>query len=425
MQDLYNNKICHKEAVGLDFVTTEAFSKELDDQIDIIVRKCHTCTYHFTDYRQLLISKGVGKPPRCISIPTIRDKLVLSALNEIITGVYDKAVITPMPQVLIQEITDVINSKQFNTYIKLDIKSFYASINHKKLLKKVRAKIRKHQIYTLIEKAIKTETHAADTAHDKAEKEKGIPEGLSISNALANLYLKNMDEHYSKEKVQFRYWRYVDDILLLTTKEYVKTLECRIKSDIKKLDLEIEETKTKSAEIHQGFEYLGYRISDRAISVRKSTVIKLERAIEDVFRQYKRSQNPNKEYLTWKINLKATGFILENYKYGWVFFYSQIDTLESLFHLDWFVQKMSDRYDVNDVSFKRFARAYHEIRNALHETGYIPNLDTMSADDRRKIVKEIYGENTDGKDDEWINRRFRLLMKREIRDIQKDVQPFS
>ena len=425
LQVVFEEKIRNKGAVGLDYITADKFSQQLNDQLEIIARKCNDCTYHFTNYRQLLISKGATKPPRCISIPTIRDKLVLAALNEVLTGVYGNSVITPMPQIVIREITDALNSKQFDTYIKLDIKSFYASIDHTILSNVVRTKIRKRQVLSLVESAITTGTHAADSLADCSSRETGVPEGLSISNALANLYFSGLDKKYSGGSGTFCYWRYVDDILFLTTEEYLSQLKSDIEADIVSLKLKIEPIKTKTGSTQQGFEYLGYCISDNTISVRRSSVIKLERALETIFRHYKSSRNHNIDYLIWKINLKITGFVLDGNKYGWLFFYSQINDLNCLFHLDWFLSKMTARYGVDYKQFKRFVRSYHEIRNAIHETQYIPNLDVMSTDVKRTIVNKVYGDNVKNKSDELVNRRFRQLMNREIRDIQKDVQAFS
>ena len=119
------------------------------------------------------------------------------------------------------------------------------------------------------------------------------------------------------------------------------------------------------------------------------------------------------------------GVALDNHKYGWVFFYSQINDLSCLAHLDWLIKTLCDRFQVKDIQFKTFMKTYHEITKALHSTDYVPNLDTMTIEEKRNIVQNIYGENVKDENDSFVEMRFRLLMKKEIRDIQKDVQPFS
>lgn len=426
LRALFEKKLEDQASVGLDWVTVSAFRENLDDEVNLIVRKCRAGTYHFTHYRELLISKGPNKPPRCISIPTVRDKLVLWALNEILRDVYGNAILTQTPQTVISQIQKEIENNVFDSYVKYDISSFYASVDHIQLLSMLRRRIRKKQVLSLIVSAIMTATVAPNGPSVKAPRSKGLPEGLTISNSLANLYLMDMDKKYQRAPVSaFRYWRYVDDILVLTPAATQETIKEAIEQDLIALELSAAEGKTANGSLETGFDYLGYYIKGAHFSVRPSSIVKLERSIEDIFRHYRQSRSCNIEYLRWRVDLRVTGFILDNRKLGWVFFYSQINDMQCLYHLDWFISKLAERYDVKSVKFKRFSRAYMEIRNALHTTTYVPNVDTFSIDRKREIVKDIYGQNTEGLDDDAINRRFRKIMTRELKDIQKDVQPFS
>ena len=134
----------------------------------------------------------------------------------------------------------------------------------------------------------------------------------------------------------------------------------------------------------------------------------------------------NVGYLQWKLNLRITGFILERHKYGWLFFYSQITDESLLFHLDDVVQRLIKRYKLEDkIKVKRFVRTYNEMRRALHTTKYIPNLDELSLDDKRKILSDIYRMDLSGKDERFVEIQFRRVMKREIRDIEKDIENIS
>lgn len=129
--------------------------------------------------------------------------------------------------------------------------------------------------------------------------------------------------------------------------------------------------------------------------------------------------------MIWRINLRITGFILDSQKFGWLFFYSQINDLSMLANLDRFVAKLCKRYQLHCYHrLKRFMRSYHEITKALHHTKYIPNLDRLTISEKCTIVKAIYGERDI--EDVWlIEMRFRQLIQNEMQDIQKDLQPFS
>ena len=405
----------------MDRITPKKFEENLEDNIEIVIRKVNNDSYHFTRYKQLLFVKSASKPPRSVCVPTLRDKLTISSLNELINGVYGNDCKTQMPQIIIDDIIKKVNSYEY--FIKLDIKGFYAAISQEKLLVKLKRKIRKKEIINLIEKAIKTASisYPVKDTIPRVERKRGIPEGLPISNALANIYMMDLDKKYSG-KDNISYYRYVDDILILVNKNDFDSVKKEIAGDIEKLKLEFNEKKDEGF-VEQGFEYLGYRINSWMVTVRRSGVLKIEQSIEDLFRAIR---NNNIKYIQWKINLKITGFILEKKKYGWLFFYSQITDLTLLFHLDDVVRKLIERYGLNGkIKIKRFVRTYAEMHKALHVTRYIPNLDDLTVDKKRTLLSEIYNIDLTGKSDDILEIFFRKIMKREIRDIEKDIQNIS
>lgn len=417
----YEEKIKDKPSVGLDKVSPQKFEQNLNENIEIIVRKVMNGSYHFTRYKQLLFTKGPIKPPRAICVPTLRDKLTASVLNELLVGVYGDECKTMMPQLVIDDITNRIS--MYSHFIKLDVRSFYGSINQDILIKIIKRKIHKPEIISLIWNSIRTEAllYPIREKTEKRERILGVPEGLPISNTLANIYMLDIDRKY-KGLDYISYYRYVDDILILVNEDKFLDVKKSISDDIRKLGLEFNDKKDEGS-ITESFEYLGYVINDTEVTVRKSSVLKIEQSIEELFRTIKKDSIG---YLQWKLNLKITGFILEKHKYGWLFFYSQITDLSLLYHLDDVVQKLIKRYKLEDkIKIKRFVRTFAEMRMALHETKYIPNLDDLKLEDKKIILSDIYQMDLSGKDERFIEIQFRKIMKREIRDIEKDIENIS
>ena len=382
----YEEKVKNKPSVGLDKVSPRKFEQNLDENIEIIIRKSMNDSYHFTRYKQLLFTKGPAKLPRAICVPTLRDKLTASVLNELLVGVYGDKCKTMMPQLVIDDITKKI--PMYTHFIKLDVKSFYGSINHDKLIKIIKRKIHKAEIISIIWNAIRTEALLCPIKEKTVKKERilGVPEGLPISNTLANIYMQDIDIKY-RNLDYISYYRYVDDILILVNEDKFYDVKRSICDDINKLGLELND-KEDEGFVTQTFEYLGYVLNDSEVTVRKSSILKIEQSIEELFRTIKKE---NIEYLQWKLNLKITGFIIERHKYGWLFFYSQITDLSLLFHLDDVVQKLIKRYKLEgEIKVKRFVRTYAEMHMALHETKYIPNLDDLGLDDKKAILSDIY-----------------------------------
>ena len=116
IKEHYEEKIKNNASTGLDKVSARKFDSQLDENIKIINKKVIYNSYKFTKYKQLLISKGEGKVPRSISIPTVRDKLTLSILNELLFKVYEEDAITKMPHSIIHEIKISISQNDNNYY---------------------------------------------------------------------------------------------------------------------------------------------------------------------------------------------------------------------------------------------------------------------------------------------------------------------
>lgn len=422
LKEHFEEKVKIKSSVGLDKISSIKFQQNFEREIDIIERKINNDTYQFTRYRQILFSKGAGKKPRIVSVPTVRDKLVTSVLNELLVEVFGEQSKTKLPQVLVADILKEL--RNYDSYIKIDISSFYASIDHEKLIRVIRRKIRKKQIVSLIQKAIKTETIAVPIK-EKREKQArgaGIPEGLPISNALANIYMSDLDNKYETNS-KIKYYRYVDDILILVNNDEYEFIKENLISDIKKLKLTLNDEKIENGNVCTPFSYLGYFMCTSYITVRKNSVYRLETSIEELLKSCKKG---NLKYIEWKLNLKITGFVLDENKYGWMFFYSQITDLSVLHHLDWLVEKLLKRYGlIEKIKVKKYVRSYYEITKKLHDTKYIPNLNLLSLEDKRKLITEVYEQQLDDISESKVEYLFRKIMKREIQDIERDVEHIS
>ncbi|WP_254844808.1 reverse transcriptase domain-containing protein, partial [Dickeya dadantii] len=83
----------------------------------------------------------------------------------------------------------------FNSFIKFDVANFYPSIDHVKLISRLRKNIRDERVLKLIESAIKSPTVSKASKKDKPSA-LGVPQGLSISNILATIYLSNIDKYF-------------------------------------------------------------------------------------------------------------------------------------------------------------------------------------------------------------------------------------
>src|SRR5690554_2189629 len=146
-------------------------------------------------------------------------------------------------------------------------------------------------------------------------------------------------------------------------------------------------------------EYLGFSFSDNAISVRKSSVEKLRKRIRKVFAEYSnaplQSEGDINTELYNMLNLKITGCLYNNKPYGWLFFFQDINDLTLLHHLDWFVKKSFEdfeiKYDPDEV--KSFVKTYFAMKSLnphkLDAESYIPSFNSGSITAEKSPVSPI------------------------------------
>lgn len=167
----YHEKMETKKGGGRDGLTPEAFLKHYAKEFDIIARRCLEGTYNFSPYNEKLVLKGRAKNPRVLSIPSMRDRMVLGVLNQYLQKAFPKAVNHEVPNQYIEEVSDFLatHSSEKVFFLKTDIKSFYDFIDLNMLYEKLEKEIEPH-ILQLVMSAIDTTTISTDSASKSIRK---------------------------------------------------------------------------------------------------------------------------------------------------------------------------------------------------------------------------------------------------------------
>ncbi len=427
LSEIYVNEIRYKSARGIDRVSNRVFKQRLTENLDIIYRKVHNGTYKFSQYREKLLSRGADRNPRVISIPTIRDKVVQKALAEILRLSFGAKI--PLLHSIINDVISAYRSGLYKSVLRLDVKDFYPSIMHSLLLNEIRRKIRKGELLHLVSNAISRKTVARPSSKDKKTTHKGVPQGLSISNILANIYLISIDKKYSSLST-IKYFRYVDDILIFCDEREIDNIRTKITDDCTTLGLtlhsELENpSKSSMGNINDGFTYLGYQFKKSKISVRKKSIDHFRESIIKLLTNYKYSDTQDIEFIKWALNLRVTGCIFNDSKYGWLFFFSQIDDLALLGSLDHFVQTQLKRFGINQFKAKTFLRAYHEITLNLSTTTYIPNFDKLSIAEKHGILIDVFKFPNPLMSVQEIEYEFKRKIYKTVKELEKDLARLS
>ena len=426
---IYNEKLQYHLPVGLDNIIPDVFRDHIDNNIDTIIRKVLKGSYHFTRYREVLISKGKGKPPRVISVPTSRDSLALAAYLAFLQNTFDKDIKEPLLHTIIGDITNALRVSRYNGFVKADIRHFYASIDHRLLLSKVKRRIRKKEAIQFLKSAISTETRSR--VHGEANhsiQSTGVPEGLSISNILADIYLADLESRICSIHSNIRFFRFVDDIIILCDADEAEGIKDTLIEVLKReYQLEAHPEKTVAGNLVAGVPYLGYVFYKNRICIRSEAIQKLEYSIEELFRKQYHNKIASYGLFVWKLNLRIVGCILEDKKYGWLFYYSQMDDLTPLYHLDWLIKKFFARYNIKKPDgLKTFVRGYHEITKNVSHSTYLINANFFSSEEKRKVLEDVYPRREfENIPDETIDVWFKQMLFREIKYLEHDIQSFS
>lgn len=140
--------------------------------------------------------------------------------------------------------------------LKLDIKKFYPSVDHYTLKALLRRKFKDKDLLWLLDEII-----------DSAP---GLPIGNYLSQYLANFYLTYFDHWIKEEKRVKYYYRYADDIVILSSsKPELHRLLDDIKVYLEELKLEVKNNHQVFPVAARGIDYVGYVFYHTHVRIRK------------------------------------------------------------------------------------------------------------------------------------------------------------
>lgn len=153
-----------------------------------------------------------------------------------------------------------INEKECEYCLKIDIKKFFPNINQEILKNLIRKKIKDKDLLWLLDGIINST-------------DKGIPIGNYLSQYFGNYYLTYFD-HWCKEELGLkRYWRYMDDVVVLhESKEFLHEIKLKMDKYLdNNLKIKIKDNWQVFPTYTRGIDFIGYRIFRDYVLLRKST----------------------------------------------------------------------------------------------------------------------------------------------------------
>ena len=152
-----------------------------------------------------------------------------------------------------QCIRQVLQEEKPNYIIRADIKSFYKSIPHFKLLQDIKKYYDDPKLQVMLENII---TNPIETLRGYKNPVHGIALRGPLSQFFSGIYLKPLDEAFDNMNVT--YIRYQDDILVLCkTKRQLNRCKRRMMEVLHERRLTLSRKKSRIGCINEGFHFLG------------------------------------------------------------------------------------------------------------------------------------------------------------------------
>lgn len=388
--------------------------------------------YRFSAYRELLLPKGRGKPPRVISVPSIRDRVLLKALTNVLVESFDAPTMSRPPQLAARTLSKAVHEGAWTGAVRIDIKDYYGSIDHSELERILAKKVRSKLILGLIRDANKTPTVPLGTRRDAvASPGIGIPQGTTLSSTLSTLYLSALDESLGSDP-RFFYIRYVDDILILCDDLDASFIDRYVRSALHELKLEAhpaDSGKSYCGELRHGVDFLGYHVEPKGISISRAAIQRMEVRIAKAFTKANHSQVPSDSAINrlhWDLKLLVAGCRFEGQWRGWLRFYSETTDLPQLFHLDHLVEEMCQRSNIDVKSLRpaSFVRTWHMMRANSLGKDYIMDFDRWTTPRMAEYLRDIRGwdnNDVDRMDERTIHFHFNRLVRREVNRLERET----
>ena len=249
---------------GIDGQSIAAFEQECDENLHRLHDELRTNHYQPLPVRRVDIPKA-GKPGewRPLGIPAVSDRVcqqaLLNRLEPVFEPLFDNSSFGYRPgrsaKDALRKLWREIEAGA-EWIVDADLKDYFGSIDHEKLLTLVAQRVADGRVLTLIERML---TAGAMKNGRLFPTTQGTPQGGVVSPLLSNILLTPFDREMRQRGYQLT--RYADDwaVTSRNRQEAEAALRCAVKI-LATLGVQLNLRKTRIVHVRRGFAFLGYKI---------------------------------------------------------------------------------------------------------------------------------------------------------------------
>jgi len=325
--------VANRGGAGVDHMTVQMFEKNRNANLKRLHVQIETGQYRPQPVRRTYIPKPGSQEKRPLGIPTVRDRIVQTALRNVLEPIFErdfgehsygfrpgrgcKQALRRVDQLLRQGHLWVVD---------VDLKSYFDTIPHDKLMDRVKHRVADGRVLDLLESYL---TQNVLDGVKEWTPEGGTPQGAVISPLLANLYLDPLDHLAVAKGMQMT--RYADDMVI----------QCRSETEARQAlnllvqwtaqaGLTLHPTKTRIVQVtdREGFDFLGYHFQLSTRLPRKIARWPRHKSVmhfkDEVRLKTRRLSGHSLEVIITRLNRVLHGFF-EYFKHGAATYFVRLD----------------------------------------------------------------------------------------------------
>jgi len=244
-------------------VTIRTFEAHLEENLKRLSESLKEGSYRPQAIRRVWIEKTGSREKRPLGIPTVRDRVVQTALRNVLEPIFERDFAAQSygfrpergAKDALRRVDELLKAGYVHA-VDADLQSYYDTIPRQPLLEQVRSKVADSKVLELLEAYLVQEVMESAKSWTP---QRGTPQGAVISPLLSNIYLDPLDHHMAQ--LGYEMVRYADDFVIL----------CRSESEAQQALAEVSEWTTASGlRLHPdktrivdatqpgGFDFLGY-----------------------------------------------------------------------------------------------------------------------------------------------------------------------
>ena len=272
-------------SAGADEQTVAHFARRAEEELQRLHEQLRGGAYRPQPVRRAWIDKPGSNEKRPLGIPAVRDRIVQGALRHVLEPIFEtdfaehsygfrpgKGAKDALRRV------DTLLKAGHVWVVDADLKSYFDTIPHDRLLALVKERVADGRVLALVESFLRA--GVLEESKGWQPTERGTPQGGVISPLLANLYLNPLDHQMAA--AGWAMVRYADDFVILCRSEaeaHAALAAVRAWVNEAGLTLHPEKTRVVDASAPGGFDFLGYHFERGMKWPRQKSLMKLKERV--------------------------------------------------------------------------------------------------------------------------------------------------